>query len=145
MAEQPICLPEQITREQLHAFLEDALGERESALIERLLRTSPELRQRLDDVRRQRDQGDHSIGQIWRRDRLSCPTREQISGYLLGVHDEAFADYIRFHIEVIGCPFCQANLIDLKHQAEAQAAGTAARRRQTLFQSSAGRLPQKPG
>jgi hypothetical protein len=133
----------EITREQLHAFLDDALTEAESARIERALRDSEELQQRLRQVMQERDRGEHSIGAIWRRHRLSCPTREQLGSYLLGVLEEEFTDYIRFHLETIACPYCQANLIDLESQ-QKDPAETSRQRRQRFFKSSAGYLNREP-
>jgi hypothetical protein len=51
--------------------------------------------------------------------------------------DEA-ATYIRFHLEKIGCRYCQANLADLRSQHGE--ASTADHRRRKFFQSSAGYL-----
>ncbi len=138
----PLSLPAdptmaEITREQLHAYLEDALSETELARIERALRDSAELRQRLQQVMQERDRGEHSIGAIWRRQRLSCPTREQLGSYLLGVLEEDLAGYIRFHLETVECPFCQANLVDLQEQ---QQGAASQKRRQRIFKSSAGYL-----
>jgi hypothetical protein len=126
------------TREQLHAFLDDALSETESARIERALRDSEELRQQLIQVMQERDRGEHSIGAIWRRHRLSCPNREQLGSYLLGVLDEEHLAYIRFHLETVECPYCQANLSDLQEQQ--QNTGGSQQRRKRIFQKSAGFL-----
>ena len=52
----------------------------------------------------ERDRGDHSIGAVWRREHLSCPTREQLGSYLLEVLDEEIQDYVRFHLETVGSP-----------------------------------------
>ena len=50
-----------VTREQLFAYLDDALEDSETARIEKLLRTSGELRSRLNKVRDERDRGEHSL------------------------------------------------------------------------------------
>ena len=60
------------------------------------------------------NRGEHSIGAVWRRDRLSCPTRDQLGAYLLQALDPDLIDYIAFHLQTVGCPYCQANLDDLK-------------------------------
>ena len=127
-----------ITREQLHAFLDDGLSETESARIERALRDSVELQQTLRQVLQERDRGEHTLGAIWRRHRLSCPSREQLGSYLLGVLEEELLEYIRFHLDTAGCVYCQANLIDLQEQQEN--AGGSQQRRKRIFQSSAGFL-----
>jgi hypothetical protein len=104
----------QITREQLHAYLDDALSDSETARVEQALRESEALRAMLRQAMQERDRGEHSLGAVWRRERLSCPTREQLGSYLLQVHDEGMQEYIEFHLNTIGCPFCQANLADLQ-------------------------------
>jgi len=103
-----------ITRQMLRDYLNDALPEKETALIERALRESASVRRELQDVLEEVDRGEHTVGAIWRRERVSCPTREQLGGYLLGSIDAGLEDYIEFHLDVIGCPYCQANLDDLK-------------------------------
>jgi hypothetical protein len=128
-----------ITREQLDCYLDDALSANETALVEQALRESEALRRRLRALMQERDRGDHSLGAIWRRERLSCPTREQLGTFLLEVLDEAKQEYIRFHLQTVGCSSCQANLADL----EASIRDTppeAQERRRRYFQSSAGYL-----
>jgi len=129
----------EITREQLHAYLDDALSETESARVERALRDSEALQGRLRLVMQERDRGEHSLGAIWRRQRLSCPTREQLGSYLLDVLDEDLLAYVRFHLETVGCPYCVANLADLK-ALQQEPADRARQRRQRIFESSAGYL-----
>ena len=129
----------EITREQLHAYLDDALSEAESARVERALRDSEALQGRLRLVMQERDRDEHSLGAIWRRQRLSCPTREQLGSYLLDVLDEELLDYVRFHLETVGCPYCVANLADLK-ALQQEPADRARQRRQRIFESSAGYL-----
>jgi hypothetical protein len=84
----------------------------------------------------------HTVGEIWRRHRLSCPTREQLGSYLLGVLEDDLAGYIRFHFEVSGCRTCQANLDDLKNRQTDEPAATDSRRKK-YFQSSAGHLRRR--
>jgi hypothetical protein len=110
-------MPE-ITRQMLRDYLNDALPDPETAAVERALRDDPGLRAKLREVLDEEDRGEHTVGAIWRRDRVSCPTRDQLGGYLLGAGDPDLLDYIQFHLEVIGCPYCQANLDDLKQQGE---------------------------
>jgi len=103
-----------ITRQMLRDYLHDALPEPEMAAVEKALRGSPALRKALDEIREEEDRGEHTVGAIWRRERVSCPTREQLGGFLLGAGDPDLLDYVQFHLDVIGCPYCQANLDDLK-------------------------------
>lgn len=106
-------MPE-ITRQILRDYLNDALPDAEMARVERELRDSAKLRATLAEVLGQEDRGEHTLGAIWRRERVSCPTRDQLGGFLLGAGDPDLLDYIQFHLELIGCPYCQANLDDLK-------------------------------
>jgi hypothetical protein len=133
----------EVTREQLHAYLDDSLPDGDIAKIEQALRASEPLRNVLRQVLQERDRGEHSLGAIWRRERLSCPTREQLGSYLLETLDTDFHDYLTFHLQTIGCPFCKANLADLKALQEESASKTQQRRRR-IFQSSAGLLSSKP-
>jgi hypothetical protein len=127
-----------VTREQLHAYLDDALDDAEAARIEKLIRGSEAVRSQLTQVRDERDRGEHSLGAVWRRDRLSCPSREQLGGYLHKVLEGDMQAYIEFHLKTIDCLCCQANLDDLK---EKQAESTAqTRRRRRYFETSAGLL-----
>jgi hypothetical protein len=107
-------MPGPITREVLRDYLNDALPDEELAAVERELRASAELRDLLRDVLGQEDRGEHTAGAIWRRERVSCPSRDQIRAFLLKAADKDELDYIKFHLDVIGCPFCQANLDDLR-------------------------------
>src|SRR5947207_15894837 len=102
------------TREQLAAYLDDALSDGETAQVEQALRQSDPLRRQLRGLMAERDRGEHSIGAIWRRERLSCPSREQLGNYLLQVLDGDQQDYIHFHLQTIGAAFCLANLADFQ-------------------------------
>ena len=128
-----------INRELLDAYLDDALSETDTARVEKALRESESLRRMLRVLMQERDRGDHSISAVWRRERLSCPTREQLGSYLLQVLDAGLQNYIDFHLHTIACPYCLANLADLQalqREPEAQVQ----KRRQRFFESSAGHL-----
>lgn len=126
-----------IDSETLKAYLQDELPAGTLARVEKALRDSAELRARLEDVRQDRTEtGLHSLGAIWRRGRLTCPSRQQLGSLLLDALDPDLAAYLRFHIEVVECPYCQANLADL--QGKAEPASTVARttRQHRILQSS---------
>jgi anti-sigma factor RsiW len=105
-----------ISREYLHSYLDEALSPTEMAHVEQMLRESPETQALLRQVLAERDRGEHSLGAIWRRERLTCMDREKLGSYLLGVLDPEEEDYIRFHLEVLACPYCLANFTDLREQ-----------------------------
>jgi hypothetical protein len=128
-----------VTREQLASYLEDALSDAETACVEHALRHSEPLRTQLRQLMQEGDRGEHSVGAIWRRQRLTCLSRAQLGSYLLGVLEPEWQDYARFHLETIGCAYCLANLTDLKAQQYEPAPKTTQRRRR-YFESSAGLL-----
>ena len=135
-------MPKNFTNSELEAFLDEALPTERMAAIEDALRNDDALQKRLTAVNGRRDAGVHSLGEIWRRHRLSCPSREQIGSYLLGVLSDGESDYIKFHIETIGCRYCSASISDLKGQ-QSPAEPEVAHRRQKYFQSSVGHLRKK--
>ena len=73
-------------RFELIGFLEEALPAEEMARIEENLRLSEDWRAALLELQDQVDLGEHSVATIWRRQRLTCPSREDLGGYLLGAH-----------------------------------------------------------
>lgn len=123
----------------LQAFLDEALPADQMSIVEGQMRNDASLRERLSLLRGQQDAGMHSIAAIWRRHRASCPSREQLGQYLLGVMDDAEADYVDFHTDQVGCRFCQANLDDLRRQ-QAEASEPAQARKRKYFQTSVGHL-----
>ena len=123
----------------LEAYLDEALPPEEMARIEKAAREDRAVVAQLASIHARRASGVHSLGEIWRRHRLSCPSREQLGSYLLGALDDAPARYLAFHVELIGCRYCQANLADLRGQL-CGGDPAAPRRRSKYFQSSAGRL-----
>lgn len=128
---------EGITDIKLQRFLDEALSAEEMSQIEQQLRNDKSLQQRLKETIGQREAGLHSLGEIWRRNRLSCPTREQLGGFLLKALPETQIHYIQFHIETVGCRLCQANLDDLKrHRTEDRQVQS--KRQTRYFQSSVG-------
>ncbi len=128
-----------MTDSDLEAYLDEALPAAEMAVVELTLRQDKALMGRLSSINARRDTGLHSLGEVWRRARLTCPSREQLGGFLLGVLDDGQADYVKFHLGTVGCRYCQANLTDLQEQQSGAGEATSKRRRK-YFQSSAGYL-----
>jgi hypothetical protein len=125
----------------LRDYLADALAAEHSARVEKALRESAELRARLEDVRQNRADGQlHTLGAIWNRARLTCPSRQQLGSFLLDALDPALASYLTFHVEVVECPFCRANLADLKAQAQTAATAHASKSRQRRILESSQHL-----
>lgn len=131
-----------ITRETLAGYLDDALSEPETAQIEQALRDTESLRKQLRAVMLERDRGEHSVGAIWRRRRLTCPSREQLGSWLLGVLDPDLYDYVKFHLRTVGCAYCLANLDDLE-EGQREARPKIQERRRRTYESSAGLIAKK--
>lgn len=130
------------TDQELLSYLDESLSIELMSQIEETLRNSDSLRVRLAQLSQQRDHGAHSVGEIWRRNRLSCPSRSQLGGYLLETLTPDYQNYVEFHLNQIGCRYCTANLEDLKAGLSTASTETE-RRRQKYFQSSAGYLGTK--
>jgi hypothetical protein len=135
-------MSDKFTNSELEAFLEESLPVERMVAIEDALRHSEALQKQLAGINGRRDAGVHSLGDVWRRHRLSCPSREQLGSFLLGVLSRDAADYVKFHIDSIECRYCAASIADLKSQQSA-AEGEVTRRRQKYFQSSVGHLRKK--
>ena len=126
------------TDDELKAWLDEMLPGERMAVLESELRDSDALRNRIAALARSRDDGLHSVGEIWRRNRTSCPSRSELGGFLLGTLEPEAADYVDFHVRTIGCRLCSANVEDLENESRADDASATRRRR--FFQSSAGYL-----
>ncbi len=127
--------------QQLLAYLDEMLPVDQMAAVERALRDSEGLRRRASSLSRRRDHGAHTVGDIWRRQRLSCLTRAQLGSYLLGTLNPEMADYVDFHLRTVGCRICAANVTDLEQQLDK--GPDSQKRRRKFFQSSAGYLTKK--
>jgi RNA polymerase sigma factor (sigma-70 family) len=56
---------------------------------------------------------------LWENMRFSCPKRNTIGAYMLGTLEPDWQQYVDFHLNVLGCRFCRANLDDLQSQSRA--------------------------
>lgn len=135
-------MPKSFTPADLEAYLDEALPAEAMARIEGALRDDRQLAAQLVAINARRDAGVHSLGEIWRRHRLSCPSREQLGSYLLRVLNADEAGFIQFHLNVSGCRTCTANFEDLKNRQTDEPAAVDSRRKK-YFQSSAGHLRRR--
>lgn len=128
-----------VTDAMLLAFLEEQLPPEQLSQIEQMLRSDPALQTRMQAAIEKDNQGVHSMAVIWRRNRISCPDREHLGSYMLGALDQPEVEYIQFHLNEIGCQYCQSSLSDLKNEQAPQQLVDAKKRRNRYFESSAGR------
>ncbi len=63
-------------------------------------------------------QTDATVCKIWRQQRVTCLKRGTLGQYLLGVLEDPWLSYTQFHLDVVGCPMCLANLEDLESEEE---------------------------
>jgi len=79
---------------------------------------------------------DVTVARVWRERRLTCLKRGTLGSYSLGALDEPWKSYTQFHLDVVACPMCLANLTDLQAEEEEwQPADT-----ERMFASSVGFL-----
>lgn len=131
----------QFTDEELLAYADERLAVDRCAVVEKQLRSDDALGSRLLELLSGRDQGAHSVGELWRRNRLSCPPRAVWAAYVDGRLGDGLTQYLKFHAETVGCRVCAANLADLELRDNAE---DAERRTRKIFQSSAGNLGKRP-
>ena len=129
------------TDEELMAYADERLPVDQAAELERLLRSSTDLVQRFAELVRSRESLDPSLGAMWRRGRWSCPPRAVWSAFVDGRLGDGLSQHLRFHVEVIGCRVCAANLADLQQSGDHPDSDGRVRK---IFQSSAGRLAAPP-
>ena len=129
---------------ELIGYLEEALPNEDMTRIERLLRTDPSWKEALRDLQENSDFGDHSVAMIWRRNRLTCGDREKLWAYAMGALVPDEEDYFKFHLDVIKCRCCEANLNDLQDKIAKKGVdetGLGSRHRK-FFKTSVGHLPK---
>lgn len=130
-------MADNFTDEELLAYADENLSDRRSVEVEQALRQDSAVGVRLADLLAGRDQGAHTLGQIWRRDRLSCPSRSVWCAYVDNRLGDGLTQYLRFHLDTVGCRVCAANLEDLRKN---ESATEGELRTRKIFQSSAGIL-----
>ena len=130
------------TDDILLGFLEETLSPEQMHDIEMLIRTDVEIQKRLELLLAQTENGEHSLGTIWRNNKISCPERKELGKFLLGAISPPEKTWIEHHLNSLKCSFCIANLEDLKQHQKAltsniQPENTRASR---LFESSIGMI-----
>jgi hypothetical protein len=128
------------TDAELAAYLAETLAVPRARDIEQALPKDLALRERLQQVLASENLTAPGISEIWRRRQLSCPTRTTWAAYVAEeIHGE-FQEYLQFHLDVVGCRSCAANVVDLQQHGDAAAAD----RVRKIFETSVGRLQQLP-
>ena len=98
---------------------------------------APEQRHRLREIRwEEAEAADSILTRVWEALRPTCPKRSTLGRYLLQTLESPWREHVAFHVEQLGCRFCQANLQDLRQDSAREAAPL----RQRIFQSTIGFL-----
>ncbi|QEF97945.1 RNA polymerase sigma factor [Stieleria maiorica] len=124
--------------QELAAVME--ISENEVAVVKRRLigRLRDELRRSAERAGNWPDDAllaDGLLSRVWEAERPSCPKRSTLGKYTLGILPDAWASYVDFHVQTLGCSFCRANLEELR---PGSAAGENAAARDRLVQSTIG-------
>ena len=82
-----------------------------------------------------------TVARVWREHRLTCLKRSTLGSHLLGILEDPWLSYTQFHLDVVGCPMCLANLQDLQEEQ----AGAAKPLTESIFASSVGFLSRVSG
>jgi RNA polymerase sigma factor (sigma-70 family) len=75
------------------------------------------------------------LSRLWEEHRPSCPKRSTVGKWLMGTLEHEWDEYVAFHLEKLGCRFCQANRTDLQIDTEPMESHSA---RHRIMQSSVG-------
>lgn len=78
-----------------------------------------------------------SLHHVWENLRPSCPKRTTLGKFSLQILPEDWTDFVHFHVELLGCSYCRANLVELEAEAEESEPNGFT---QQLFQSTIGFL-----
>lgn len=78
------------------------------------------------------------LREIWLDQRPSCPKRTTLGKYSLEILPPQWRNFVHFHVETLGCGFCQANLVEIESEVEPDAQPGEA-----LYQSTIGFLPKR--
>ena len=78
-----------------------------------------------------------SLHQVWENLRPSCPKRTTLGKFSLQLLPDDWTDFVHFHVELLGCSYCRANLAALEAESEESGSEDFS---QQLFQSTIGFL-----
>lgn len=133
----------QWTDEQLRCYLEETGSLDQNRAIEQEVGQSKALQQRLSELVDQQESGLISVGQVWRQERLSCPSQAEWIEYALGVLEAEKQQWMTHHLETTKCPHCNAIFSDIRQQL--QEGKRAVQREERLFESSVGHFLSQQG
>jgi hypothetical protein len=98
---------------QLLAYAEERLPMAATLQLEKSLESDEKLKTDLRRVCGQHLTGELSLATIWRDFQVGCLSQDQLAAYVGHQLGGALADYVRFHIDEVGCRICEARLDEL--------------------------------
>jgi len=108
------------SREYIHAHIDGALSQEETDAFDLEAQVNSELRGQIRAVQSEFDYHNHTVGSLWRRNQLTCPSDQDIADYLRGglaIINPEIADYVQFHLTSIRCIYCISTAAELKQSA----------------------------
>ncbi len=76
----------------------------------------------------------HLLTAVWESQRPSCPKRTTLGKFTLGILPSDWDEFVDFHVNILGCTFCNANLAELQSPTETNSVN------ERLFSSTVGVL-----
>ncbi len=129
----------EFTDADLESYLDETLHPDLAADLELSMKEDKDLLGRLSYINGRRDAGIHTLGEIWRRNQLGVPTREQVVDYIAEKLPAEHEKYIDFRIKILKCRYTIAHVNDLQNQTGSKEDASEDRRKK-YFDSSAGLL-----
>jgi hypothetical protein len=125
----------EFTDSELEAYLDMSLNPARAGELEEQVRQDPEILKRLTQINARRNAGIHTLGEIWRRNQIGVPTREEIVDFLNGFLPLESADYIEFRVKQLKCVFTLALIQDVQSE-KSDGEGTSVQRQSKLYEQS---------
>lgn len=132
----------EFTDAELEAYLDSTLAPQRADELEEMVRADADLLKRLAQVNARRNAGIHTLGEIWRRNQIGVPTKEEMRQHLLGTLSAEESSYIEFRIKELKCVFTLALLHDLNAEAN-DSPEKSRNRRKKIYDQGASLLPKK--
>ena len=108
------------SREYIHAYIDGALSPEEADAFTSMAYGDSELRGKIRTVQTEFDYHNHTVGSLWRRNQLTCPSDQEIVDYQRGelaIIYPKIADHLQFHLNSIRCIYCISTAAEWKQSA----------------------------
>ena len=108
------------SREYIHAYIDGALSPEEADAFTSMAYGDSELRGKIRTVQAEFDYHNHTVGSLWRRNQLTCPSDQEIVDYQRGelaIIYPKIADHLQFHLTSIRCIYCISTAAEWKQSA----------------------------